>query len=92
LNRSPQRDVTRSPIRGTFSSCSHSPDGREHHRPDRIELRIGREHLAVLVEDLDELAEVRVLPVPAGVLSLLEYRVDRLLSARQIRDGRAPAS
>jgi hypothetical protein len=46
-------------------------NGREHHRPDRIELRVGREYLAVLVEDLYELAEMGLLPVASRALSLL---------------------
>jgi len=61
-----------------------APDGGEHHRPDRIELRVRRDHLAVLVEDLHELAEVRVLPVTARALALLEDRVDRPLRTGDI--------
>ena len=70
-----------------------APNGREHHRADRIELGVGREHLAVLVEDLYELAEMGLLPVAARALSLLEDRVHRLLCAREVgdRDELGPA-
>ena len=61
-----------------------APDGGEHHRSDRLDSRVRRDHLAVLVEDLDELAEMRLLPVTARALALLEDRVDRLLCTGQI--------
>jgi hypothetical protein len=70
--------------RGVALATTH---GREHHGADRIGRRIRREHLAVLLEDLDELAEVGRLPVPAGPLALLEDRVERLLSRGEIGHG-----
>ena len=61
--------------------------GREHHGPDRVERRIRREHPAVLLEDLDELAEVGRLPMPARPLALLEDRVERSLGRREVGHG-----
>ena len=65
--------------------------GRAHlggeHRPDRIEGRVGARHLAVLVEDLHELPEVRGLPMPARPLALLEDRVERSLGRREVGHG-----
>ena len=53
--------------------------GREDDRPYRLEVRLSRLQLAVLVEDSDELAEVGVLPVTTRPFALLEDRVDRLV-------------
>jgi hypothetical protein len=59
----------------------------------RVEGRVGLAEVEVLVEDLDELAEVRVLPVAARPLTLLQDLVDRALRARHVghRDQLGPA-
>jgi hypothetical protein len=58
--------------------------GREHHRPGRGERGIRRNHSTVVVEDLDELAEVGLLPVPTRPLALLEDGVERSLGRRDV--------
>src|SRR5262249_57996208 len=54
-------------------------DLRRKHWPDRLEAWVAGLHLAVLLEDLHELAEVRGRPMAARALALLEDRVDRPL-------------
>jgi hypothetical protein len=56
-------------------------------RADRVETGVVGRHLAVLVEDLDELAEVSRLPVAARALALLEDRVDRALRRGEVGHG-----
>ena len=53
--------------------------GREEDRSYRLEVRVSRLQLAVLVEDSDELAEVGVLPVTTCPFALFEDCVDRLV-------------
>ena len=60
---------------------------RREDRAHRVERRVVGLHLPVLVEDLDELAEVSALPVAARALALLEDRVDRALRRGAISDG-----
>src|SRR4051794_22453769 len=48
------------------------PDVRDQHRTGGLEHRIGRPPLAELVLQFDELAEVRLLPLPAQSFALLE--------------------
>ena len=69
------------------------PDVGRHHRADRRERRVNRAQLLVLVEDLDELAEMSVPPVPSRALSLLQDLVYRALRAGQVghRDQLRPA-
>ena len=61
-------------------------DVRGHHRPGRLESRVGLPHLLVLVQDRDELAEVRVAPVPLRALALLHDFLDRRAGAVQPGD------
>ena len=62
------------------------PDVDRDHRPDRVEGRVGLAQLQVLVEDRDELAEVRVPPVPARALALLQDLVDGPLRRGHVGD------
>ena len=63
------------------------------HRPDRVEGRVGLAELGVLVQDLDELAEVGVAPLPARPLALLQDLVDGVLRRGHVgdRDQLGPA-
>ena len=60
--------------------------GREEDRSCRLEVRVRRLQLAVLVEDSDELAEVGVLPVTARPFALLEDRVDCPVGRGEVGD------
>ena len=63
------------------------------YRANRVEGRVGLAELRVLVEDRDELTEVRVFPVPARALALLQDLVDGALRGGQVgdRDQLGPA-
>ena len=69
------------------------PDVDRDHRPDRVEGRVGLAELNVLIQDRHELAEVRVFPVPARSLALLQDLVDGPLGRGHVgnRDQLGPA-
>ena len=69
------------------------PDVDSDHRADRVEGPVGLAELLELVQDRHELAEVRVPPLPARPLALLQDLVDRPLRGRDVghRDQFGPA-
>lgn len=56
------------------------------HRSHRVEVGLGQGHLLVLVEDVDELSEVRSPPIPPGTFTLFEDGVHGLLRAGKVGD------
>src|SRR5262245_32823627 len=61
--------------------------GREKDRSCRREVRVRRSQLPVLVEDLDEVPEVGVLPLAPRPFSLLQDRVDCPMCRGEVGDG-----
>ena len=63
------------------------PDVGRHDRPGGLEARIRLLELEVLVEDAEEAPEVRIAPLAAGPLALLDDDVDGAPCGREVGDG-----